>query len=827
MRRALLLLFFLTGATALGYQLVWTRMFANGLGHEMPAVLAVVAAFMAGMALGARVLGTAIARSVHPGRWYAALELVVGVWGALSCIVIPLANRVGIAWIGFGSPRSDSGRQWQATFILTFIALLPATMAMGASFPAMARLLPGRSIGALYASNTLGAMAGILGMVWWLMPAVGLRASAMALAGMNLSVAIGAWLVARAPLTVEVETEATITRRHFVTVFITGLLAIGYEVVGVRVLSQVMENTVYSFAAALAVYLLGTALGAAWYQRFGGQRSLESLLCGSSLACLAGVWIMSKAQVIYDALRNSMGDSTANVMLAEMLLACAVFLAPTFFMGAIFSLLLQTSGQRLSRLFAVNTLGSALAPVVFGVLLLPLLGSKWALSIILFSYFLLVARWTRWRLAFPLMAVAGLLALPAHLRIIQVPPGGSLVEYREGTMASVAVVQDAAGDKTLTVNNRFQMGGTAAAAAEYRQAHLPLLLHPNPRQLLFLGIGTGITLGATALHPGIWGRGVELLPEVYKMIPHFKPHNFLPDDGMGWGFENSALRAQVGDARRFIQAAFRFDYDVIIADLFHPARDGAGTLYTKEHFAAVRARLDEDGLFCQWLPLHQMDETMLRVVIRTFLEVFPKAQAYLLHWNVDVPVMGLFGANSWPAYTNGWVEARAKSGPLQTQLKRLGIADSTRVFGHFLAGAEELRNFAGNAPINTDDRQIVTYGAPRFSYQRRPTSYGRLLALLEIAKPRNDFIRARNVYLYGLVDETEGRMEQAIDRYIESARISADFTLGYARCLTLVALQAKDRPGEARALLERLAEAQPGQAVAREMLERLFPPLKN
>lgn len=807
-RAALLILFFLTGATSLGYQLVWARMLANGLGHEMSAVLAVVAAFMGGMALGARTLGGIIWRSAHPGQWYAALEMLVGVWAGLTCVLIPLANQI---------VYSDG---WLVDFALAFGALMPATMAMGASFPAMARLLTDRSIGAVYASNTLGAMTGILVVVWWLTPAVGLRASVLTLAATNLAVGFAAWFILRGSPSAAAEPGLPLTQRHIITIFVTGLLAIGYEILGVRVLAQVMENTIYSFAAALAVYLLGTALGAAWYQCFGGKHLLSGLLCSTALACLFGVWVMSRAPVIYDALRDTLGDTSAGVMFAEMLLACAVFLAPTFFMGAVFSGLLQVSGARLAELLAMNTLGSALAPIVFGVSLLPLIGSKWAFCAIVVAYFLLVPRWKARLSTLPLLAVAGIFALPGHLRVLDVPPGGAVVEYREGMMASVAVVQDAAGEKTLKVNNRFQMGGTAAANAEYRQAHLPLLLHPNPRLVTFLGIGTGITFGAAALHPGVYGRGIELLPEVYEMIPHFKPHNFLRS-GM-WSFDDSVLLARVADARRYIRKV-NLDHDVVVGDLFHPARDGAGSLYTLEHFAAVRAKLRDGGLFCQWLPLHQMDERMLRVVIRTFLEVFPKAQAYLLHWNVDVPVVGLMGTDSWPGYTNGWVEARAKTELLQSHLKRLGIADSTRFFGHFLAGAEDLRRFAGDARINTDDRQIITYGAPRFSYRRQATSYGRLLALLETVEPANDFIKARNFYLYGLVDEAEGRMDQAVDRYIESAKTSPDFTMGYSRCLFLASLQAKDQPDATRTLLKRLAEAQPGQRVAQEMLERLSP----
>lgn len=405
-------------------------------------------------------------------------------------------------------------------------------------------------------------------------------------------------------------------------------------------------------------------------------------------------------------------------------------------------------------------------------------------------------------------------------------------------MASVAVIEDARGDRVLRVDNRFQMGGTAAAAAEYRHAHIPLLLHPAPRRALFLGLGTGISFGAAALHPGLAGDGVELLPEVVRVLPEFEPYNHSPGGRPG-------LSVYVADARRFVRAAAT-DYDVVVADLFHPARDGAGSLYTLEHFRAVRMRLAEGGLFCQWLPLHQLDENMLRIIVRTFLEVFPEGQAWLLRFNVDAPVLGLVGSPAPRRYGPDWVERRLPDPALAGELKKLALADSVRFFGNFLAGPERLRGFAGDAALNTDDRPRVNFGAPQFVYRGAAETYGRLLALLRLGTPSpkellgdgadgaadagaaafarrlEGYWKARDVYLAGLVDEAEGREARAVDRFLESARLSDDFTSGYAQCLTLASALAPTRPDEARRLLERLTEAQPSRPVAREMLERLF-----
>jgi spermidine synthase len=877
-------IFFFSGLAGLGYQLTCSKLFTTGLGHEMPAILAVVCAFMGGMGLGAWSLDRSISRSLQPGRWYAALELVIGFWGFLSAALIPFVNSAALHLIGVAP---SALRHWTLAFLLPFVAILPATAAMGATLPAMERFVARLTtnthcVGALYAGNTFGAVIGTLLSAFVLMPLLGLRVTVWLLAAVNLVCGVAVLLIeshtcpssglspsensegqpvavpefqgrrrgfARGDVGTEEVGGADATggsnfrskRRLNITLFCTGLLGIGYEVVGVRVLSQVLENTVYTFAAVLALYLLGTSLGAALCQRFGRRANsawfFTVLLGGLSTSSLLGILALANSQQLYDASRTALGDRPLAVLAVEMTVAAAVFALPTIFMGAAFSHLIQAARRSdggIGEAVAINTFGSAAASAIFGVVLLSCLGSKWTLVVISLGYVLLFPKVSGWR--WVLLVAPGMLffALPPHLRIVQLPPGGRLADFREGVMASVAVVEDAIGQRTLRVNNRFQMGGTAAADAEYRHAHIPLLLHPRPRRALFLGLGTGITVGAAGLHPDLQAAGVELVPEIVDVMPQFAPYNFMPT-------QQPRLKLYVADARRFVRVSEQ-TYDVIVADLFHPARDGAGSLYTREHFQAIRQRLAAGGLFCQWLPLHQLDEPMLRVVVRTFLEVFPNAQAYLLRFNVDVPVLGLVGELEPISYDGQWLETRVRAPALLAQLKKLGLADSLRLFGNLVAGPKDLRDFAGPAPLNTDNQQRVLFGAPRFTYQKNRAGYGTLLGLLKQCQPNPaevlhlgsepgreqfaqrlaDYLIARNVYLKGLVDETTGRKTEAMNAYIESARLSQDFTSGYAQCLTIASFLAKTDPPAARALLQRLVDAQPARPVARELLQRLL-----
>jgi len=437
----------------------------------------------------------------------------------------------------------------------------------------------------------------------------------------------------------------------------------------------------------------------------------------------------------------------------------------------------------------------------------------------------------RWGMLAPVLIwFAGSLSL----QIIDAPPRSRIVSYREGIMATVAVTEDAQTNRTLRVDNRYQMGGTAAADAEYRQAHLPLLLHPNPRRALFLGVGTGISFGAASLYPELESDGVELVPEVIDAVPFFSAKNFSPE-------QQSMLKLHTADARRFVRATER-RYDVIVADLFHPYRDGAGALYTREHFTAVHARLATNGLFCQWLPLHQLDAATLRVIVRTFQNVFPNSEAWLLRFNVEVPVVALIGWAGAPHLSPSQVESRLAATDLAVELKRMALADSLRLFGHLLADTDDLNRFAKDAPLNTDDRPHVTFMAPRAAYQQYVKPYTSLLALIsesrakEVAHLRqfvgsdepsvtrlSRYLSARDVYLRGLIFDSDQRRDEAMDAYIESARLSPDFTTGYAQGLSVANVIASSDPARARKILERLIKVRPERPVAKEMLERLFP----
>jgi spermidine synthase len=514
-------------------------------------------------------------------------------------------------------------------------------------------------------------------------------------------------------------------------------------------------------------------------------------------------------------------------------------------MGGAFSHLAQAARRRyggFGRALGVNTAGAAFSPLVFGVLLLPHLGAKWSLTLVSLVYLVLLAPAGLRRTSpagLPLLLAAAILLGSGPMYLVTVPPGAKIAAQVEGVMAAVSVIETAEGEYYLKVNNHFVMGGTASYYSDRRQGHIPLLLHPHPQRALFLGLGTGATFAAAADYPGLEAEGVELIPEIIPLLHYFAKST-------GEFSQYPSLHLKVADARRFVNAS-RNKYDVIVADLFHPARDGAGFLYTVEHFQAIRALLKPGGLFCQWLPLYQLDLEVLRVIIRTFLQVFPQGTAYLAHYSLQMPIIGLIGTTDPVRYPPHWLDRRVQDATLRGKLHSLRLNDSYALLGNFLAGRDDLSDFAGAGPLNTDDHPLVTFAAPRFTYTRPQPASLRLISLINTFKPHPDqllesphnvaeagaaarltsYWRARNQFLragIGIPPTNDARqmLQRVREPLLSVVRLSRDFAPAYDPLLILARRLYPLDPAQSRALLRDLENANPVRDDARSLREHLF-----
>jgi spermidine synthase len=286
-RFVLVPLFFATGAAGFGYQVLWAKQFSASVGHEFPAVLAIITAFLGGIATGAWLYGKL--PILHTNNCtYGVLEIGIGIWGIVIALAGTNLARASIALLG---PAPPAILHWVFVFSVIGLLLLPATAAMGATFPAIEKLLrsapESRNVGLLYSANTAGSVIGALSAAFWLMPSFGIPNSILGLASLNILCGIVAISIASGRTRLK-ERSARAERALTVRLLATGFLGLAFETVMIRGLTQVLENTVFTFAIVLAIYLLATALGGALQQRFRFQTALPALFATIAFVCALG-----------------------------------------------------------------------------------------------------------------------------------------------------------------------------------------------------------------------------------------------------------------------------------------------------------------------------------------------------------------------------------------------------------------------------------------------------------------------------------------------------------------------------------------------------------
>lgn len=857
--RLLLLAFFLSGLAALGYELLWTRLLSIALGSETLGILAVLSGFFGGMALGSWFLHGAARRSRDPARLFAVLEGIAALFALLSPFWLSFLARELPPILGPLAGDNDTPLALFLALAVAVAALLPGTVCLGGTFAALVEARrrvfvtdpEGRGLGRLYAANTFGATLGIVATVFVLMPRLGLPVTAVVLSALGLCAAAlaTAWSRRQRPAEGRASegraggregARGPDRRRLLAILTFTGLAAVGLEVVAIQILRQVLEDTVYTFASLLAAYLVGTAVGAAVYGRWAGsgarrpREAVTAFLLFLQTLTVVGTGLLLQVVPWFLERVGPMGSGAGRRMAAEILVAALVFAAPTVVMGALFShLMAPIAPAGVGRAYALNTLGGTLAPFVFGVGLLHTFGYRTALALVALVYLALfvesarrakVSGPRRWGAVAALGAVAGL-GLPS-LVLVQTAPGWREI-YRAETLHGLVLVSELEGGgpgaqplRQLQVDRNFRMGG-AMSFGERRMGHIPLLLAPGAESGLVLGIGTGATLGAVRHFPLKRVDAVELVPAVLEVLPAFGDIN----EGV---FRHEAVTFHAADARRFV-ASRRGLYDVVIGDLFHPARDGAGGLYSREHFQAVRDHLADGALYVQWLPLYQLDEENLRTVLRTFLAVYPEVHSFLGIFNAETPALALVGRDP------------EVGGPLSIALDRLSeklrdpvyesllMSDPRDLLASYMLDREALEAFAGDGALNTDLEPRVLFDAPRSAYAAQPSlGWGNLEALLSRRVPYPEalvvtqdarrgqelraevatFSTALGLYLRGEILRTRagaGFPAPALQAYLAAYEAAPDFRAARALLLALAARE----PALAGSLLPRMLRATP------------------
>jgi spermidine synthase len=502
------------------------------------------------------------------------------------------------------------------------------------------------------------------------------------------------------------------------------------QVLLVEAFAQVLNQSAYAFGAVLVTVLVtlgaGSALVAALARR--GIQDLRSVLAfalaGAALGLVAFPPLLSfwtdgfafvGAQSAWPAyLLVAQGIAFAGA--GPALLAAALVFPLCFALAGNEAGDADTpaggAGALLGRLAAANTLGAIAGALVAPWVLLPALG-LWPAFVALAAAYAGAALWLRGvspqaRLGTKVLLAAGALAVlglanPLRLPPVRLEPGEALVFAETGAAGVVSVIERHDG-RLVRTDNHYNLGGSADRVHQERQGHLPLLLHPGARSVVHLGAATGISAGASLAHPVERLFVVELVPGVARA-----GLRFFADANRGV-YTDPRTRLVVDDARNFLRHT-RERFDVVVADLFVPWRSGAAALYAREHFAAVRERLQPGGLFCQWLPLYQLTRREFELLAATFVDVFPHAALWRGDFFGAFPIAALVGWHDAPAHP-AEVAAAARALGARGEADRW-VADPTGVWALYVGPLGPLAEALADAPRNTDDRPRIEFLAAR------------------------------------------------------------------------------------------------------------------
>ncbi len=765
MIQLLFVCFFLSGAAALIYEVVWMRMLTQIFGSSAYAVATVLAAFMAGLALGSYVFGRLARSDRNLLRLYGALEFGIGIYGFLAPFFFHAAR--GIYAPLFPLYEFSPALFNLVLFVLSFILLAVPTFLMGATLPLLSQFFVrqashlGQRVGDLYATNTLGAVFGCALAGYYLIPSLGLSGTVYTAAVSNLVIAAAIILFGRkreqtkaesAAATAAAAAESKSARTPIewlllASIALSGAAAMIFENAWTHALTLVIGGSVYSFTTMLLTFLIGLAVGGYLYARLFGRRAVSVSAFGLielavGLAALATIPLFEKLPLIFIRLHQSFGDSFPLFLAMQVLLAFAVMFLPTLLLGMTFPLVVSLFTQNVYRVgssvgttYASNTLGAIVGAFVGGFILLPVVGMQYSIVIgallnLAIGWALLVAdpRPGRALRIVAGSAVAAAIAATAFRfpfwdrvvltsgvtvyasRYKNIPTDSlrleemrrdKLLYYREGLTATISVHESYKNYLYFKSNGKVD-GSYGDALTMLMTGYVPMLLHPDAKQAAVIGLGTGMTVKAVGAFPVERIEVLEIEPAMAEAAAFFSEKN-------GNILKDPRVRVIPTDGRNYLMAVPRL-YDLIISEPSNPWIAGIASLFTKDFYATARQKLNPDGIFTQWIHNYSMSPDDFRMVLRTFAESFP----HVSMWNLQESDFLLIGSVKEQRFDYPRLEkVYSANAVLRDDLRELGLSELYGVLGFYRMGKKELLALAEGAEYNTDDNARLEFSAPR------------------------------------------------------------------------------------------------------------------
>lgn len=744
----LLLLFSASGCAALIYEVVWYQLLQLAIGSTSVSLGILLATFMGGLCIGSMWLPRWRSAD-HPLKLYAKLELGLAACAILVQFAIPLLSRVYMTGAEHGLP----GMLLRG--ILAAICMLPPTILMGASLPAIVRWVRATDDGVkwwgyLYAGNTAGAVLGCLAAGFYLLRVFNMTTATLAAASINVVVGMVSLILAArlpqhasedSPEPVEGEpAEPEPARRNlwpvYLAIALSGATALGAEVVWTRLLSMLLLGTVYVFSIILAVFLLGLALGSA-----AGSRMLKIVRPQSALGwsqILLTLGIAWTARSIVRDLPFWNDDLLAtpdawHMYWLDMKRVLWAILPATLAWGASFPFACAAvarsdddSGRTAGGIYAANTLGGIAGALLVSLILIPWIGTQQSERVLLVaaaaSGVIAILPLLRDSLtglaavvaavALPFLLVRGIDPIPGDLiaygRYMAGNAGRSTILYTaEGRNSSVAISQWENGSIYVNVNGHVEATTEIYDMRLQRMVgHLPALLHANAKSVLGIGFGAGVSAGTFTRYPNI--EKITIC-EIEPVIPPASTRFFGKEDYQV--ALNPKTHIVFDDARHYLMTTST-KFDIIASDPLDVFVKGTAALYSKEYFEAVKKHLNPGGMFTLYVPLYETDEPTIKSELATFFAAFPNGTIWA----------NLRDGEGYDMVFMGQVEplrvnldelqqrvSREDLAPVRDSLRDIGVGSLLDLFSSYAGGARDLAPWLAGAPLNTDGDLRLSY----------------------------------------------------------------------------------------------------------------------
>jgi len=767
---AVLIMFFLSGVAALVYQIVWAKQLALIFGVTVYATSAVVTAFMAGLALGSLYFGRVVDRWKRPLLLFALLEGGIAAFGALFPAIAAVLKHVYVMLYG---PLGQSHYLMSlARFLLSFLVLLIPTSLMGGTLPVLVRAYVSRKehlggdVAGLYAVNNFGAFVGCVAAGFVFLEFIGVTGTLWLAVLLNLTAAaISIGLDARARLRTDSgwsqppmpdildERSGVLSRQAKVALYVLGIAgftSLAFQMAWVRLLIFFVRTDIYGVTVIIAAYLVGLSLGAllvkSWIDRVSNPfRVLGALEMGIGISALATIPLLPRVLGVYATMERTLeGWGLAGWTIERFAICFFVVLVPTSFMGATLPVVsriyveeMRGLGRKIGIIGCLDTVGAIFGSFAGGFVMIPLLGiQRTIVATALVN--LGLAAWVfvadsiarrRRLLRVGLVASAGaLLAGPLLLALKPVPliiysrPVRDLlrqieiVDYREDADSSVTVLKEYGSYFSLFVDHSVVAQTTRYDRPSHELiAHVPLLVHPDPKRTLLIGYGIGFTTWAARVHD-VDVDVVELSPGVRRANVLFSAYNnnILSDP---------RVHLYIDDGRNYVLGTPQ-KYDVIQAGITHPAvSSGNAGFYTVDFYRECKRILMPRGVLCMWLPLHGIPVEDFRMLIRTFQSEFP----YTSIWYKYTPDFCMLIGTQEPLkidFQN--VEARVNRPEIRAHLARCDVAGVYDLLDSFCLADDAVTRAVGPGLLHTDNHPYIEF------HCNRPVPRGSQLACMEL-----------------------------------------------------------------------------------------------